>query len=175
ILEGALSRAGYLAELEAAHDIESQGRIENLAELIGYAREYEAIDAFLEAVSLVADADEIDDDDSRVVLMTLHTAKGLEYPAVFMIGLEDGVFPHLRALGEPHELEEERRLCYVGITRARERLYLTNAWCRTLWGSTQYNPPSRFLKEIPDTLTVIAEGGRTKSKAEGGGTRRGGR
>ena len=84
--------------------------------------------------------------------MTLHTAKGLEFPVVFLIGIEDGVFPHLRSLGEPDELEEERRLCYVGITRARERLYLTNAWSRMLFGSTQYNPPSRFLKEIPEQL-----------------------
>ena len=82
--------------------------------------------------------------------MTLHTAKGLEFPVVFLIGMEDGVFPHLRSLGEPDELEEERRLAYVGITRARERLYLTHAWSRTLFGSTQYNPPSRFLDEIPE-------------------------
>ena len=85
---------------------------------------------------------------------------------MFLIGLEDGVFPHLRALGEPDELEEERRLCYVGITRARERLYLTNAWCRTLWGSTQYNPPSRFLKEIPEELMTIVEGGRRAAGRE---------
>ena len=110
-------------------------------------------------MSLVADADEIDDDDSKAVLMTLHTAKGLEFPVVFMIGMEDGVFPHLRSLGDPDELEEERRLCYVGITRARERLYLSHAWCRTLWGQTQYNPPSRFLKEIPGELFRVAEGG----------------
>jgi DNA helicase-2/ATP-dependent DNA helicase PcrA len=89
-----------------------------------------------------------------------------------MVGLEDGVFPHLRSLGEPDELEEERRLCYVGITRARQRLYLTHAWCRTLWGSTQYNPPSRFLKEIPEDLTRLAEGGRTSAS---GRTMTGGR
>ena len=165
VLDAALTRTGYTTELEGAHDVESQGRLENLAELIGYAREYEAVDAFLEAVSLVADADEIDGDDSRVVLMTLHTAKGLEYPAVFMIGLEDGVFPHLRALGEPHELEEERRLCYVGITRARERLYLSHAWSRMLFGSTQYNPPSRFLKEIPERLLAEVESGWRRHRA----------
>ena len=102
------------------------------------------------AVSLVADSDQLDPDESSVVLMTLHTAKGLEFDGVFMIGLEDGVFPHLRSLGEPAELEEERRLCYVGITRARRRLYLSHAWSRMLFGSTQYNPPSRFLKEIPE-------------------------
>jgi DNA helicase II / ATP-dependent DNA helicase PcrA len=111
-------------------------------------------------VSLVADADEIDDDTTRLVLMTLHTAKGLEYPVVFLIGMEDGVFPHLRSLGDPDELEEERRLAYVGITRAKERLYLSHAWCRSLWGQTQYNPPSRFIREIPDALVRAVEGGR---------------
>jgi len=100
--------------------------------------------------------------------MTLHTAKGLEFPAVFIIGLEDGIFPHLRSLGEPDELEEERRLCYVGITRARERLYLSHAWSRSLFGSTQYNPPSRFLKEIPEQLMSKVEGGREARLAERG-------
>jgi DNA helicase-2/ATP-dependent DNA helicase PcrA len=161
LLTAVLERTGYRAELEAERTVEAAGRLENLAELSGVAGEYETLDEFLEAVTLVSDADEIDEDDSKAVLMTLHTAKGLEFPAVFMIGLEDGVFPHLRSLGEPDELEEERRLCYVGITRARERLYLTHAWCRTLWGSTQYNPPSRFLKEIPEELTSVAEGGRS--------------
>jgi len=166
LLEAICDRTGYVAELEAEHTVESAGRLENIAELIGNAREYDAVDQFLEAVSLVADTDELDDDDSNVTLMTLHTAKGLEYPVVFLIGLEDGVFPHLRSLGEPDELEEERRLCYVGITRAGERLYLTNAWCRTLWGSTQYNPPSRFLKEIPEELLAMVEGGRTTRARE---------
>ena len=100
----------------------------------------------------MADTDELDGDESRVMLMTLHTAKGLEYPVVFLVGAEEGVFPHIRALTEPDELEEERRLAYVGITRARERLYLSHAWSRTLFGSTQYNPPSRFLDEIPAEL-----------------------
>src|SRR3954471_3960318 len=175
VLEHVLDKTGYAAELEAERTIEAAGRLENIAELIGSAREYESVDAFLEDVSLVADADEVPDDTSKVVLMTLHTAKGLEFPAVFLIGMEDGVFPHLRSLGEPEELEEERRLAYVGITRAKERLYLTNAWCRTLWGSTQYNPPSRFLKEIPQELMLIAEGGRTRPRSEGGGVRPGGR
>jgi len=118
-------------------------------------------------VSLVADADEIDGDDSQVVLMTIHAAKGLEFPAVFIIGLEDGVFPHLRSIGEPDELEEERRLAYVALTRAQERLYLSHAWSRTLYGGTQYNPPSRFLDEIPEHLVKAIEqrrasrGGRT--------------
>jgi DNA helicase-2/ATP-dependent DNA helicase PcrA len=161
LLEAILARTGYTAELEQERTIEAAGRLENVAELVGHAREYETIDQFLEAVSLVSDTDDLKDaDESKLVLMTLHTAKGLEFPAVFMIGLEDGVFPHLRSLGEPDELEEERRLCYVGITRAQERLYLTHAWCRTLWGSTQYNPPSRFLKEIPEDLTRLVEGRR---------------
>ena len=153
---------------EAARDIEAQGRLENLAELVGVAGEHETIEQFLEAVSLVSDQDELTEDDSSVVLMTLHTAKGLEFPAVFIIGLEDGVFPHLRSLGEPDELEEERRLCYVGITRARRRLYLSHAWSRMLFGSTQYNPPSRFLKEIPEHLTALVEGGRQARLEERG-------
>jgi DNA helicase-2/ATP-dependent DNA helicase PcrA len=125
--------------------------------LLGAAAEAEDIDQFLEQVSLVADADEIGDDDSKVLLMTLHTAKGLEFPVVFVIGMEDGVFPHIRSLGDPDELEEERRLAYVGFTRAKERLYLSHAWCRNLWGQTQYNPPSRFLREVPVALVRAAE------------------
>jgi len=168
VLEAILDRTGYARELENTRSLEAQGRLENLAELVGVAGEHENIEEFLEAVSLVADQDELSDDDSSVVLMTLHTAKGLEYPAVFIVGLEDGVFPHLRSLGEPDELEEERRLAYVGITRARERLYLSNAWSRSLFGSTQYNPPSRFLKEIPEHLTRIIEGGRQARLTERG-------
>jgi DNA helicase-2/ATP-dependent DNA helicase PcrA len=162
VLETVVERTGYAAELEAERTVEANGRLENLAELIGVAKEYEDVDAFLQDVGLVADADELDGDETKVVLMTLHTAKGLEFPVVFIVGMEDGVFPHLRSLGEPDELEEERRLCYVGITRARQRLYLTNAWCRTLWGSTQYNPPSRFLKEIPEHLVLVAESVRNR-------------
>jgi DNA helicase-2/ATP-dependent DNA helicase PcrA len=160
LLEAVLNRTGYLEALEAEHTIEAAGRIENLEELIGAAHEADTLDAFLEEVSLVADADEVEGDSSRVTLMTLHTAKGLEYPVVFIVGMEDGVFPHLRSLGEPEEMEEERRLAYVGITRARERLYLSHAWCRNLWGQTQYNSPSRFLSEIPDTLVLASEGSR---------------
>src|SRR4029077_8346509 len=143
VLEAILARTGYTAELEATRSLEAQGRLENLAELVGVAGEHETIDEFLEAVSLVADQDELTEDDSSVVLMTLHTAKGLEFPAVFIVGLEDGVFPHLRSLGEPDELEEERRLCYVGITRARERLYLSTAWSRSLFGATQRRGAAR--------------------------------
>ena len=158
LLEALLERSGYVDELRVERSIEAEGRLENLAELVGSAREAESVDAFLEQVSLVADTDELDaDDTTQAVLMTLHGAKGLEFPVVFLIGLEDGVFPHQRSIGEPDELEEERRLAYVGITRARERLYLTHAWCRTMFGSTQYNPPSRFLDEIPDALVEADE------------------
>ncbi len=152
--------------------MEAAGRLENIEELVGAAHEADTVDAFLEQVSLVADVDEVDGDASRVTLMTLHTAKGLEYPVVFMVGLEDGVFPHLRSLGEPAEMEEERRLAYVGITRARELLYLSYAWCRNLWGQTQYNPPSRFLKEIPDGLVRPAAGGRRPPSRPGGASSR---
>ncbi|MEJ7844061.1 MAG: DNA helicase PcrA [Acidimicrobiales bacterium] len=173
VLTAALERSGYIDELRAEHTVESEGRLENLAELVGVARDHPEVEAFLEQVSLVADTDELPegDDDSSVLLMTLHAAKGLEFPNVFMVGMEDGVFPHLRALGEPRELEEERRLCYVGITRARERLHLTNAWSRTLYGSTQYNPPSRFLDEIPAALLTSAEGSRDRRRASGGAQR----
>ncbi len=151
VLQAALEHSGYIDELRNERSIEAEGRLENLAELIGTAEGFDSCEEFLEQVSLVSDTDDLDDQ-SQVTLMTLHSAKGLEFPVVFIIGLEDGIFPHLRALGEPHELEEERRLAYVGITRARERLYLSNAWSRTIFGSTQYNPPSRFLLEIPDEL-----------------------
>ncbi len=165
LLEAIVQRSGYLAELEAEHTIESEGRIENLAELVGAAQDFDSIDQFLEQISLVADTDEIEvDDDSHVVMMTLHAAKGLEYPVVFLIGLEDGVFPHLRSIGEPDQLEEERRLAYVGLTRAQERLYVTHAWCRSLYGSTQYNPPSRFLDEIPASLVHEVKGARRASR-----------
>ncbi len=170
LLEVILERSGYVRELEAEHSIEAEGRIENLAELVGAAHEFDAVDVFLEQVGLVADTDEMTDDESSVLLMTLHSAKGLEFPVVFLIGLEDGVFPHLRSIGEPDQLEEERRLAYVGITRARERLYLSHAWSRMLYGSTQYNPPSRFLDEIPDGLVEQVEGNRRGSRRSSGST-----
>lgn len=174
LLEAVLGETGYAAELEAEHSVEAEGRLENLAELVGSAHEAESVDAFLEQVGLVADTDELDPEDSAVVLMTLHSAKGLEYPIVYLIGLEDGVFPHLRSLGEPDELEEERRLAYVGITRAMERLHLTHAWCRTLFGQTLYNPPSRFLDELPAELVHNegdrAGGRRRSSRSWGGGS-----
>ncbi|HEX3214245.1 MAG TPA: 3'-5' exonuclease, partial [Actinomycetota bacterium] len=117
------------------------------------------------SIALVSDADQVESGSQSVTLMTLHTAKGLEYPVVFIVGLEENVFPHVRSIGEPRELEEERRLAYVGITRARERLYLTNAWSRTLFGSTSYNLPSRFLKEVPEELVTVAPGQRAKAGA----------
>ncbi len=164
LLENILNHTGYLAELQDDRSIESEGRLENLAELVGAAKEFDTVDEFLESVSLVADTDGLDDDESSVTLMTLHAAKGLEFPIVFMIGMEDGVFPHIRSIGEPDQLEEERRLAYVGITRAQEHLHLTNAWSRMLHGTTQYNPPSRFIGEIPEALTTEAEGSRASKR-----------
>jgi superfamily I DNA/RNA helicase len=167
VLRQALDRSGYLKELEAEHTVESQGRLENLAELVGHAEEIDVVDTFLEQVSLVADTDALDGDESQVVLMTLHSAKGLEFPVVFLIGMEDGVFPHLRSLGEPEQLEEERRLAYVGLTRAQERLFISSAWSRMIFGSTQYNPPSRFLDEIPSEL-ITEVGGRKRGQGGSG-------
>ena len=163
VLQELLERSGYLDELRSEKSVEADGRLENLAELVGVAGEHETLDELLEAVALVADTDELADtgsDESAVTLMTIHSAKGLEYPDVYMVGMEDGVFPHIRALGAPHELEEERRLAYVGITRAMRQLTLTHAWSRLLYGSRQYNPPSRFLKEIPDELLQTVDGSR---------------
>ncbi len=160
LIELVAKRSGYLDELAAERTHEAEGRIENIAELATVAQEYERLSELLETVALVSDSDELDSDSSRVSLMTLHTAKGLEFPAVFLVGMEEGIFPHARTLGEPLELEEERRLCYVGITRARRFLYLTHAWNRTLWGRTMPGMPSRFLAEVPDALLREVGGGR---------------
>jgi DNA helicase-2/ATP-dependent DNA helicase PcrA len=157
LVEAVLERTGYRAELEAAETLESIARLENIAELKGAAAEYDELDEFLESVALVSDVDELEADSDRVSLMTLHTAKGLEFPAVFLVGMEDGVFPHLHALSDPVRLEEERRLAYVGITRAQRLLYVSHAWSRTLWGSTSYCIPSRFLSELPDELVHDAD------------------
>ena len=165
MVEAAATESGYLLELEAERTVEAEGRIENLRELGGVAAEFEqrspdgSLAEFLEQVSLVSEQDEYDEESGSVTLMTLHNAKGLEFPVVFIIGLEDGVFPHYRSMGDPAHLEEERRLMYVGVTRARERLYMTYAWSRTLFGSTSYSPPSRFLGEIPTELVRALEGG----------------
>jgi len=160
LLEAVLEQTGYLVELQRSGDPQDESRLENLRELEAVAREFEDANAdgtlaeFLEQVSLVADSDELPDDagDGVVTLMTLHTAKGLEFPVVFLTGLEDGVFPHMRSLGNTKELEEERRLAYVGVTRARERLFLSRAVQRSAWGSPQWYPASRFLAEIPEEL-----------------------
>ena len=165
MLEAILEDSGYLDELNEEKSIESEGRLENLSELVGFARSFETVDEFLEQVSLVSDTDEIEDDETYVVLMTLHSAKGLEFPVVFLMGMEEGIFPHMRSIGEPDQLEEERRLAYVGITRARQRLYLTYAWSRMLHGSSMYNPPSRFLDEIPAHLVTEAKGSRFDTRA----------
>jgi len=160
LLEAILDRSGYSKELRASHDPQDETRLENLAELVAVAGEFDenypegSLVDFLEQVSLVADADEIPQggegtDAGVVTLMTLHTAKGLEFPVVFLTGLEDGTFPHQRSMDDPDELEEERRLAYVGITRARERLHLSRAGTRAAFGAPQYHPPSRFLDEIP--------------------------
>lgn len=149
VLDEVLDASGYVIDLESQHTVDADSRRENLAELIGMAMDYEDTDEFLQEVSLVSDTDALNDD-SSVSLMTLHSAKGLEYPNVFIVGLEDGVFPHMRSLGDPDELEEERRLAYVGITRAESNLHLSYAWKRTLFGQTLYNPVSRFVAEIPD-------------------------
>jgi DNA helicase-2/ATP-dependent DNA helicase PcrA len=154
VLQAALEGSGYRAELEAEDTVEAHGRLENLDELIGSAHEFTRVDEFLEQVSLVADTDELPDGEveDQVVLLTLHSAKGLEFPVVFLVGAEEGVFPSGRALTEPDDMEEERRLAYVGITRARRCLFICHAWSRSLYGTTAYNPPSRFLEEIPDEL-----------------------
>ena len=176
LVEAVLDRTGYRRELESSSDPQDLARLDNLNELVSVAHEFSidranaaalaeegeddedvpqagVLAEFLERVSLVADSDEIPDNDAGIVtLMTLHTAKGLEFPVVFVTGWEDGMFPHMRALGDPGELCEERRLAYVGITRARQRLYLSRAKIRSSWGQPMLNPESRFLREIPEDL-----------------------
>jgi DNA helicase-2/ATP-dependent DNA helicase PcrA len=185
-IQAVLDDTGMVANYESERTIEAMGRVENLRELVGVATEFEAsnegavigdeeydeldnlrrLEIFLESTALVADIDEWEEGAGAVTLMTLHTAKGLEFPSVFIVGMEDGVFPHMRSLGEPEELEEERRLAYVGITRAQDKLYLTSAWQRMLFGGSSYNPPSRFLQEIPDTLMSKAPKRQRKAPAD---------
>jgi DNA helicase-2/ATP-dependent DNA helicase PcrA len=221
LIEQILQRSGYYASLQGSDDPQDESRLENLAELISVAAEFEAqveqvaaagsefedeededadeervgedvpggilaaaddpdasvLDQFLEKVSLVADADQIPGEESQfVTLMTLHTAKGLEFPVVFLTGLEDGTFPHSRTLGDSTELEEERRLAYVGITRARERLFLTRAQMRATWGQPQFFPASRFLDEVPEEVLDVARAGSSLSGIgfEGSGSGGGG-
>jgi ATP-dependent DNA helicase UvrD/PcrA len=163
LLEETLSETGYRAALEAERTIEAQGRLENLDELVGVAREYDAqagtgdgeqpsVEEFLQQIALFSDQDALRDEEGTLALMTLHNAKGLEFPTVFMIGMEDGVFPHSRSI-EAGDIEEERRLCYVGVTRAMRELHLTFACTRALHGAREWNVPSRFLAEIPAELT----------------------
>jgi DNA helicase-2/ATP-dependent DNA helicase PcrA len=175
VLEQTLARSGYLAALEDSDDPQDQTRLENLAELVAVAREFAdepvpppssdpadltparpGVPEFLERVALVADSDQIPDQDAQdggvVTLMTLHTAKGLEFPAVFLTGLEEGIFPHQRTLGDPKQLQEERRLAYVGLTRAQRRLHISRALVRSSWGAPSHNPASRFLDELPGDL-----------------------
>ena len=170
IVEAALEQSGLLKELADSTDPQDEVRVENLKELVAVSMEYEersfeelgedeeiSLAGFLEKVSLVADADEIpegEDHGGVVTMMTLHTAKGLEFPTVFLTGMEDGIFPHSRTFDDKNEIEEERRLAYVGLTRARERLYISRAEYRSTWGAPNYNPPSRFLDEIPEDVIV---------------------
>ncbi len=158
LVELLINRLDYIKYLDDG-SIASEDRQANVKELVSVAREYadDGLDSFLEEVALVSDADNKDDHANAVTLMTLHTAKGLEFPVVFMIGMEESVFPHSRALYEPAEMEEERRLCYVGITRAREELHLISASSRTLYGRSQYNPPSRFIRDINGEATSVQE------------------
>ncbi|MCF6096496.1 DNA helicase PcrA [Thermovorax subterraneus] len=153
-----LEKTGYIEELEAENSPEAQSRIENLKEMVGVAEEFErkykgaSLQDFLAEIALVSDVDELDDNKDAVVLMTLHSAKGLEFPVVFLSGMDEGIFPHSRSMFDEDELEEERRLCYVGITRAKKRLYLTRAWRRNLYGNTSFYSASRFIDEIPARL-----------------------
>jgi DNA helicase-2/ATP-dependent DNA helicase PcrA len=181
-----LDRSGYLAELRGSEDPQDASRVENLAELHAVASEFEQTDPdgdladFLERVSLVADSDQIptpdggdeDADDKPepgvITLMTLHTAKGLEFPVVFLTGMEDGTFPHLRSLSDVDQLAEERRLAYVGLTRARERLYISRAAIRTAWGVPNEFPPSRFLDDLPEELVDWRRRESSTSQLRGG-------
>ena len=194
LLQLIMDRTGYLAELEAERTVEAVGRVENLQELRSVAAEVaerggqpagpEGLGAFLESVTLVSDQDQLASSaaggvgadvapevqqEGRVTLMTLHTAKGLEFPVVFLVGMEDGVFPHVRSLSEPEQLEEERRLAYVGMTRAQDQLHLSHAAHRTLWGGTNFNPPSRFLDQLPPSL--VEERGSTPGRSPARRTR----
>ncbi|WP_404430597.1 DNA helicase PcrA [Sutcliffiella horikoshii] len=167
LVEEVLEKSGYREMLKADKTIESQSRLENIDEFLSVTKNFEekyddkSLVAFLTDLALVADIDKLDEEDPAqqegVILMTLHAAKGLEFPVVFLIGMEEGVFPHSRSLFEEAEMEEERRLAYVGITRAEQQLFITNAQMRTLFGRTNINPPSRFIKEIPEELLESEE------------------
>jgi DNA helicase-2/ATP-dependent DNA helicase PcrA len=159
-----LETTGYLADLKNEGTVEAESRIENLQELVSAAREFmersedQSLQAFLDSVALIADIDELAEGTGAVTLMTLHSAKGLEFPVVFITGMEEGVFPHARALTDDEELEEERRLCYVGMTRAKDRLFLSAALSRRLYNTEAFNLPSRFLDEVPPQLVERVDG-----------------
>ena len=167
ILESILDRTGYLAQLEESTDPQDQARAENIGELLSVAKDFQdtnpsgTVEDFLEQVALVNDVDSFEQEESKVTLMTLHAAKGLEFSIVFLCGLEEGLFPHSRTLMNPEEIEEERRLAYVGITRAEKELYISNATTRTVFGRTSSYLPSRFIDEIPEELV---DGLRAKRK-----------
>jgi DNA helicase-2/ATP-dependent DNA helicase PcrA len=177
IVDATMRKSGYLAELSASRDVQDESRVDNLGELENAAREFEVafleeseeerpatLTDFLQRSALQADSDNLQDAEAieaaggKVTLMTVHTAKGLEFPVVFVAGMEDGVFPHQRSIGNDKEIEEERRLAYVALTRAKRHLYLTRAVCRTAWGQPAYNPESRFLAEIPDEFAERSGG-----------------
>lgn len=171
LVERILDETGYLSVLEAENTVEAETRLENLKEFLGVAEQYDSggidrsLDGFLEELALVTDIDNYEPGENAVVLMTIHGAKGMEFPVVFLTGLEEGIFPHIHSLGEESELEEERRLCYVGITRAQERLYLSWAIRRFVYGSSEPKEPSRFLLEIPQEYLcpAVCKGGRRYS------------
>ena len=171
LLKQTLNKTGYTKALEQENSIEAESRIQNLEELITVAVEFEEeyaendLNSFLESITLTSEIDNLEETEETVTLMTLHSAKGLEYPVVFLVGMEEGIFPGYQSIGEPKQLEEERRLCYVGITRAKEYLYLTCAKHRTIFGSTSYNAVSRFIEEIPKEL-IEGEIEKTDSKYE---------
>ena len=156
LVKETLNKTGYTKALENENTVEAETRIQNLEEFLTVAIEFEeevaenSLGEFLEGITLSSDIDGMEDEEDSVTLMTLHSAKGLEFPVVFLVGMEEGIFPGYKAIGEQSELEEERRLCYVGITRAKNYLFLTCAKQRTIFGSTTYNAPSRFLEEIPE-------------------------
>ena len=165
LVEEVLDKTGYREMLQSEKSIESESRLENIEEFLSVTKSFEkqsededkSLVAFLTDLALIADIDSLDKEENKnaekVVLMTMHGAKGLEYPVVFIIGMEENVFPHSRSMGDEEEMEEERRLAYVGITRAEQKLYLTSARYRTLYGRASYNNPSRFIAEISEEIT----------------------
>jgi len=168
VLRSLLSESGYVDWLRSDPSEDGVQRLENLQELANVTSEYDSsaeapsLAEFLESVALIADVDALNSGEEAVTLMTLHSAKGLEFPVVFMVGMEEGVFPHSRSLGSDSELEEERRLAYVGMTRAREELHLTHAHRRAVYGTPNFNPPSRFVQDLPsELLSSLSPGGYT--------------